>query len=81
MQMLAVTDNAATAIRDITAQEAVPPGAGLRIAADRIAAELKHQYRLGWDPSQGPSRFRRVVVVATRKGVTVRTRSGYVPPS
>jgi Ca-activated chloride channel family protein len=55
--------------------------AGLRIAADRIAAELKHQYRLGWDPSQGPSRFRRVVVVATRKGVTVRTRSGYVPPS
>jgi Ca-activated chloride channel homolog len=55
--------------------------AGLRIAADRIAAELKHQYRLGWDPSQGPSRFRRVVVLATRKGVTVRTRSGYVPPS
>ena len=55
--------------------------AGLRIAADRIASELKHQYRLGWDPSQGPSRFRRVVVLATRKGVTVRTRSGYVPPS
>ena len=55
--------------------------AGLRIAADRIAGELKHQYRLGWDPSQGPSRFRRVVVLATRKGVTVRTRSGYVPPS
>jgi Ca-activated chloride channel family protein len=55
--------------------------AGLRIAADQIAGELKHQYRLGWDPSQGPSRFRRVVVLATRKGVTVRTRSGYVPPS
>jgi iron-sulfur cluster assembly protein len=32
--MLAVTDNAATAIRDITSQEAVPPGSGLRIAAD-----------------------------------------------
>jgi Ca-activated chloride channel family protein len=55
--------------------------AGLRIAAERIASELKHQYRLGWDPSQGPSRFRRVVVSTTRKGVTVRTRSGYVPPS
>ncbi len=55
--------------------------AGLRIAADRIASELKHQYRLGWDPSSGPSRFRRVVVSTTRKGVTVRTRSGYVPPS
>lgn len=55
--------------------------AGLRIAAERIAAELKHQYRLGWDPSQGPSRFRRVVVLATRKGVRVRTRSGYLPPS
>jgi Ca-activated chloride channel family protein len=55
--------------------------AGLHLAAQRIASELKHQYRLGWDPSQGPSRFRRVVVRATRKGVTVRTRSGYVPPS
>jgi Ca-activated chloride channel family protein len=56
--------------------------AGLRIAADKIAGELKHQYRLGWDPgASGPSRFRRVVVLATRKGVTVRTRSGYLPPS
>jgi Ca-activated chloride channel family protein len=55
--------------------------AGLHIAAQRIATELKHQYRLGWDPSQGPSRFRRVVVATTRKGVTVRTRSGYLPPS
>jgi Ca-activated chloride channel family protein len=55
--------------------------AGLSIAAARIATELKHQYRLGWDPSQGPARFRRVVVATTRKGVTVRTRSGYVPPS
>jgi len=55
--------------------------AALRLAADRIAGELKHQYRLGWDPPSGPSRFRRVVVQSTRKGVTVRTRSGYVPPS
>ncbi len=55
--------------------------AALRQAADRIAGELKHQYRLGWDAPQGPARFRRVVVQSTRKGVTVRTRSGYVPPS
>jgi Ca-activated chloride channel family protein len=55
--------------------------AALRLAADRIAGELKHQYRLGWDAPQGPAQFRRVVVQATRKGVTVRTRSGYVPPS
>ena len=53
--------------------------AGLKKAADRIAAELKHQYRLGYDPPQGPARFRRVEVNVTRKGVTVRTRSGYVP--
>jgi Ca-activated chloride channel homolog len=55
--------------------------AALTAAADRIAGELKHQYRLGWDAPQGPARFRRVVVQSTRKGVTVRTRSGYVPPS
>jgi Ca-activated chloride channel family protein len=55
---------------------------GLRRAADRIASELKHQYRLGWDPpARGSARFRRVAVVTTRKGVTIRTRSGYVPPS
>jgi len=55
--------------------------AALRVAADRIAGELKHQYRLGWDAPTGPSRYRRVVVQSTRKGVTVRTRSGYLPPS
>jgi Fe-S cluster assembly iron-binding protein IscA len=32
--MLTMTDNAATAIRDITSQDAAPPGAGLRISAD-----------------------------------------------
>ena len=54
---------------------------GLRAAADRIAYELKHQYRLGYDPPEGPPRFRRVEVRTTRKGVQVRTRSGYVPQS
>jgi Ca-activated chloride channel homolog len=59
----------------------VSNAAALRLATDRIAGELKHQYRLGWDAPTGPSRYRRVVVQSTRKGVTVRTRSGYVPPS
>jgi Ca-activated chloride channel family protein len=54
---------------------------GLKDAASRIALELKHQYRLGYDPPAGPSRFRRVEVRTTRRGVVVRTRSGYVPPS
>ena len=55
--------------------------AGLQLAASRIANELKHQYRLGWEPPQGPARFRRVAVTTTRKGVRVRTRSGYTPRS
>ena len=54
---------------------------GLRRAATQIASELKHQYRLGYDPPEGPARFRRVEVRSTRKGVVVRTRSGYVPAS
>jgi Ca-activated chloride channel family protein len=54
---------------------------GLKLAADQIAQELKHQYRLGYDPPEGPARFRRVEVRTTRKGVTVRTRSGYLPRS
>ena len=53
----------------------------LRAAATQIAYELKHQYRLGYDPPAGPLRFRRVEVRTTRKGVLVRTRSGYVPQS
>lgn len=53
----------------------------LRAAAASIAYELKHQYRLGYDPPAGPPRFRRVEVRTTRKGVQVRTRSGYVPQS
>jgi Ca-activated chloride channel homolog len=59
----------------------VSDAAGLQAAATRIASELKHQYRLGWSPASGATRFRRVAVLTTRKGVRVRTRSGYVPPS
>ncbi len=51
----------------------------LRKAAEQIVQELKHQYRLGYDPPTGPTRFRRVQVLSTRKGVVVKTRSGYVP--
>src|SRR6185503_15460551 len=53
--------------------------AKLKLAADRIVSELQHQYRLGYVPPAGPPGFRRVEVRATRKGVTVKTRSGYVP--
>jgi Ca-activated chloride channel family protein len=52
---------------------------GLKTASERIVGELKHQYRLGYDPPPGPSRFRRIAVSTTRKGVVVKTRSGYVP--
>jgi Ca-activated chloride channel homolog len=55
--------------------------ASLKKASDRIVGELKHQYRLGYDPPPGPSRFRRIAVSTTRKGVVVKTRSGYVPQS
>jgi hypothetical protein len=53
----------------------------LREAAAQIVEELKHQYRLGYDPPDGPPHFRRIEVKATRRGVVVRTRSGYMPPS
>ncbi|MEO8501090.1 MAG: VWA domain-containing protein [Vicinamibacteria bacterium] len=52
----------------------------LKKAADLIALETKHQYRLGYDAPEGPPRFRRVEVRTTRKGILVRTRTGYVPP-
>lgn len=55
--------------------------AGLKKAADVIALELRHQYRLGYAAPEGPARFRRVEVKTMRKGVVVRTRSGYIPPS
>jgi iron-sulfur cluster assembly protein len=38
--MIAVTDNAATVIRDLTSQGEVPEGAGLRIAADAMEGSL-----------------------------------------
>lgn len=55
--------------------------AGLKRAADQVVGELKHQYRLGYDPPPGPPRFRSIAVTTTRKGVVVKTRSGYLPQS
>ena len=55
--------------------------AGLKKAADLIALQTKHQYRLGYEVPEGPPRFRRVEVRTTRKGILVRTRTGYIPPS
>ena len=53
----------------------------LKAASDQIADELKHQYRIGYEPLEGGGRFRRIEVRSTRKGVVIRTRSGYVPRS
>jgi Ca-activated chloride channel homolog len=50
----------------------------LQKATTRLLEEVRQQYRLGYDPPPGPPGHRRVEVRATRKGVTVRTRSGYV---
>ncbi|MEV0396233.1 HesB/IscA family protein [Polymorphospora rubra] len=38
--MLTLTDNAVTVIRDLTTQQEVPEGAGLRIATDTSAGAL-----------------------------------------
>ena len=51
----------------------------MRAAAATVSSELKHQYRLGYDPPPGPPRFRRVEVLTRRKGVVVKARNGYVP--
>jgi VWFA-related protein len=55
--------------------------AALQRAARTIVSEVKHQYRLGYDPPPGPRRFRQIQVTSTRKGVKVKTRGGYMPSS
>jgi len=54
---------------------------GLKGATDQIADELKHQYRIGYAPLESGPRFRKIQVKSTRKGVVIRTRSGYMPRS
>jgi Ca-activated chloride channel homolog len=53
----------------------------LQKASRTIVSEIKHQYRLGYDPPPGPRRFRHIQVISTRKGVVVKTRGGYMPSS
>ncbi|HKQ99667.1 MAG TPA: VWA domain-containing protein [Pyrinomonadaceae bacterium] len=55
----------------------------LPIAFEKIAAELRTQYSLGYYP-QKPERdgkYRKIKVSTTRKGVVVRARPGYRAPS
>lgn len=47
-------------------------------AADTIAAELRHQYLLGYAPPEGPPGWREISVSVVRPGLTVRARRGYV---
>jgi iron-sulfur cluster assembly protein len=49
--MLAVTDNAAAVIRDLTDREEVPEGAGLRITTDESAGALR--LSLAPEPQEG----------------------------
>jgi Ca-activated chloride channel family protein len=47
-------------------------------AITRILNEVRHQYRLGYDPPPGPPGFRRIEVRSTRRGVVMRARKGYL---
>jgi VWFA-related protein len=47
-------------------------------AVTRILNEVRHQYRLGYDPPPGPPGFRRLEVKSTRRGVVMRARKGYL---
>lgn len=50
---------------------------GAEAAAGVIAAELRHQYLLGYAPPQGPMGWRRIEVRMTPPGLTARARQGY----
>jgi hypothetical protein len=46
---------------------------------ERIGAELRHQYLLGYAPAnQGSTGWRSIRVRVTRQRLTVRARAGYV---
>jgi VWFA-related protein len=72
---------------DVLRRWTAEAGGGVFVASDlpavetavtRILSEIRHQYRLGYDPPPGAPGFRRIDVSSTRKGVVVRTRRGYV---
>ena len=47
-------------------------------AANTIAAELRHQYLLGYTPPAGPPGWRDITVKTVRPGLVVRARKGYM---
>ena len=53
----------------------------LRSALGRIAEELRHQYLLGYYPTnkQKDDKSRKITVRVTRQGVAVRARPAYRP--
>lgn len=51
----------------------------VRLAASRLADELRHQYTLGFYPSKAPDgKYRRLSVRAKNEEYRVRTRAGYL---
>jgi len=54
--------------------------ADLARAFTDIAAELRHQYLLGYEPPRGAGGWRTVSLVVKRPDLVVRARSGYVAP-
>ena len=51
---------------------------GAEVAAGVIAAELRHQYLLGYAPPPGASGWRRIEVRMAPPGLNVRARQGYM---
>jgi Ca-activated chloride channel family protein len=45
-----------------------------------VAAELRHQYLLGYEPTRGPAGQWRRIAVQVPRGMVVRARTGYVAP-
>lgn len=54
---------------------------GVETAVTQILGQVRHQYRLGYDPPPGPPGFRRIEVRSTRRGVVMRARRGYLARS
>jgi Ca-activated chloride channel family protein len=75
-------------IARVTGGEAFLPNVSIEVVpiCERIAADIRHQYTIGYTPSNGKldGTYRRIKVTATRlRGgrLFVRTRSGYIASS